>query len=332
MAEEEIDYTAALEEHMAETLEEERGETEETEEELEAKEEEQHEEETEEEVETFNLDAAINEATDSDQHLDLTDKLTDEQAAEEATKRGWRAEGKDRFGHKLTAVEFLERSPFVNTINKIRDEVKQTKEQLSKVLKQNEQIAKKSIADKKQMVEDFEKEKQELLNGEYLDEDQIKRVKEIDEGIKKAGSVETDQQETEGDESLSENEQKIVNEYANERESFVKANDWYETDYQMTKKANEIYDNYIYTYSERHGYPPIAADAFNHVENQIKREFPDKPKRTTRVSNTTRRVTTANKVEKKALKDYDEDIQNVAKEVMEATGMSETDYLKTYNP
>ena len=275
----------------------------------------------EEEVETpdFDLETVL----ESMEPIDLTGKITEEQAIEQAKKRGWNESGVDKFGHRLSAIEFLERTPFFRTIDKMKERQEKLNHDIEELKRQNQQIAAKSVADKQKLMAELKQEREKLLSKDYLDEDDIKQVKKINQ------QIETDTTETVPEKS---NEQYQA--YIDAAERFKEANkEWYESDYQLTTNFDRIGEQYARDYHRENGILPDPQVLMDYAMAEIKRRFPEKfvKKQTpTRVTTTGTRVVTQQAKQKKTLNDIPEEIRGLAQEVMEATGMSVEQYLKTY--
>lgn len=266
--------------------------------------------------ETFDLDEALN----SDQPIALAGRLTEEQAREEAAKRGWKEDGEDRFGHKISAIEFLERAPLFKKISLMRGDIEEQNRKIEALAEQSKKIAQKSIEDKKRLNEELQAAKEKLLSSEYLDSDDVAELKKIDSQIEATAIDEPEQSD------------EIYSQYEKAKENFVKENDWYRKDYEMTMRADEIGVTYAQEYAAKWGHVPPPEETFNHVINTIKKEYPDqpKPRRQTRVASTQNRTVVSKPKKSKTLSDLPEEQRSIAREVMEAAGLSEEEYLKTY--
>jgi len=272
----------------------------------------------EEEVEeTFDLDEALN----SDQPIALANKLTEDQAKEEAAKRGWKEDGEDKFGHKISAIEFLERAPLFKKISLMRGDIDEQNKKIQSLAEQSKQIVQKSLDDKKRLNNELQAAKDKLLNAEYLDSDDVAELKKIDSQIESNVTEEDDQDE------------QLADDYTEAKADFVKKNTWYRKDYEMTTRADEIGVTYVTEYQARYGHLPPPEETFNHVLNGIKQEFPEqeKPRRQTRVASTQNRTVVSKQKKSKTLQDLPEDQRAVAREVIESIpDMTEEDYLKAY--
>jgi hypothetical protein len=265
----------------------------------------------------FNLEEAL----DSTDPIDLTGKITDEEAREKAIERGWREDGVDKYGHKISAVEFLERAPFFRKIDLMRGDVEELKEQNKKIIEQNKKIAQAKIEADKKHVEELRAQKEKLLASELLDKDDINKLKNIDSQIEKHGAAEDT-----GD-------QEIINDYEEKKAIFVKENDWYENNRAMTTLADSLGEKYVKEYYAEHKELPPPEDLFSYVKDEIKKDFPDmgKPQKQTRVATTQNRTVANRQVsKKKTLEDLPEDQRPIAREVMESAGLSEEEYMSTY--
>ena len=268
-------------------------------------------------VEDFNIDEAL----DSYEPISLEGKITDEEAIEKATERGWREDGKDKFGHQISALEFLERTPLFHKMDLMRGDVEDLKKQNKKIIEQNKQIAQSKIDSDKKHVEDLKAQKETLLNNELLDADDIKELKTLDKQIDEAVV-----------ESPEVNETAVVQAYEDRKDKFMSENDWYNSNRAMTTLADSLGEKYIKDYNKEHGGVPDPEDLFEYVTEEIKKDFPDmgKPQRQTRVASRNNRTIQTNHKTKKTLDDIPEDQRAIAKEVMESAGLSEDEYLKTY--
>lgn len=266
--------------------------------------------------EEFDLDAAL----DSVDPVDLTGKISEEDAEAKAAERGWRKDGLDKYGHRISAIEFLERAPFFRKMELLRNDVDQAKKMLEKVTQQNQQIAKKSIEDKQRMVEEFKAEKERLLNDGYLDQEGIDRLKAIDSKLSEP--IEAPEPEVDD----------IVKDYETATEQFKQENEWYGTNRAMTTLADKLGTEYASSYKEKHGRLPPPEDTLKYVLDEVKKDFPDKPvDRRPRVAPTNgRTVTQGGKPKSKTINDLPEEMRPVAREIMSASGITEEEYLKTY--
>jgi len=287
-------------------------------------------EETKEETEViaFDLDAALDKADPFDLEKEIkAGRYTEEEAKDKATERGWNEGSGDKYGHKLSAIEFLERTPFFKKFDRMHEDQEHLKHQMNKLVEQNKKIAEKSLKDKAKMREDFKKEREELLNTDYLDGDAINRVKKLDKQI---DEVEVQAEESE----FSDEDRAMSNAYNEAKIEFKKNNEWYESDDKMTSLADEVGTSYASMYFEQNGKLPDPEYTFRYTLNEVRKVYPelDKPKRSTRVAQPSNRVVTnISKKNKPSLKDLPEDQIALAKEVLEACPtMTEEDYLTTY--
>jgi hypothetical protein len=272
-------------------------------------------------VEEEQTDFDIDEALNSAEPIDLTGKISDEDAEAKATERGWSKDGVDKYGHRISAIEFLERTPFFKKMDLMRGDIDRVNKQVEKLAKQNQQIAQKSIEDKKKLVEGFKAEKARILSGDYIDESGINDLKAIDEKIDAIDVEEAPNAD-----------KQIAEDYDIAKKEFKKANEWYETNRAMTIVADKVGTEWAIDYLNKYGEIPPPEETFNYALEEVKKEFPDlgKPKRPTRVNSPAGRTTTPTSKKKVSLSDIPEDARAIALEVMEATGQSEEDYLSTY--
>ena len=68
--------------------------------------------------------------------ISLEGKITEEEAREKAIERGWREDGQDKFGHQISAIEFLERAPLFHKMNLMRGDIDEIKQQNKKLIEQ----------------------------------------------------------------------------------------------------------------------------------------------------------------------------------------------------
>ena len=273
-------------------------------------------EEVEETEEPFDLDAAL----DGLEAVNLDGKITDDEAIEAAKKRGWNEKGVDKFGHHVSAKEFLERTPFFRTIDRMRERQDKLNSEIENLKQQNQQIAAKSLADKEKLRQELKEEREKLLNQDFLDENDVKRARQIN---KELDQVEPEQKNGADPE--------IVKKFEESDKRFKSDNDWYGSDHKMTTTAEEIGVAYCKTYFDKHGVLPDPDEMHSHVLSEVKSIYPSKfMKKPTRVTQTGTRVVTNNQKQKKTLNDIPQEVRALAQEVMEATGMSAEQYLKTY--
>ena len=271
----------------------------------------------EQQIDDFNLDNAL----DSFEPIELDGKITDDEATAKAKERGWNENGKDKYGHSVSAIEFLERTPLFHKMDLMRGDITEQNNKINKLLEQNKLIAKKSIDHEAKLVADFKKEKEQLLNQEILDSDDITNLKDIDKKIESHTVVEKTVDQ--GD---------IAERYEVAKTEFVNSNDWYQTDYAMTTLADNTGLEYAKGYYEKNGVMPEPEETFKVAMDAVKNKFPDmgKPQRQTRVASRTNRTVTSNRRPKKTINDLPEDQRAVARMVMEAADLTEDQYLKDY--
>jgi len=262
----------------------------------------------------------LDEALDSFAPVSLEGKITPEEAEEKAAERGWRKDGKDKFGHQISAIEFLERTPLFHKMDLMRGDIESQNKQIKKLTEQSKKIAKKSIEDKARLVEEFKAEKEKLLTSELMDSDDISKLKILDKQIEENTVVDTSDDE-------------IISNYESVKDDFIKDNDWYNSNRPMTALADVLGKEFAEDYYKKHNTLPDPVDLFTRVVEEVKKDFPDmgKEKRQTRVNNSRNR-TVANKPvnNKKTISDLPEDQQAVARLVMESADLSEEEYMKSY--
>jgi hypothetical protein len=263
----------------------------------------------------FDLDGAL----DSYEAIELDGKVTEEDAVTKAKERGWNPEGKDKYGHSVSAIEFLERTPLFHKMDLMRGDIDEIKAQNKRLTEQSKLIAKKAIDDKARLVKEFKEEKEKLLNQELLDGDDISTLKDIDKKIEEHAVEPIDANAMAG-------------RYEVAKVDFERDNDWYKTDYAMTTLADETGVAFAQMYFEENGVLPEPEVTFQKSIDAVKDKYPDmgKPKRQTRVASRTNRTVTNHRPTKKTISDLPDDQQAVARLVMESAELSEEDYLKTY--
>jgi len=262
----------------------------------------------------------LDEALDSFAPISLEGKITDEEAVAKASERGWREDGKDKYGHKISAIEFLERTPLFHKMDLMRGDIEKQDVQIKKLAEQSKKIAKKSIEEKERLVSELKAAKDALLGEEVLDKDDINKLKAIDKQIEDNSTVE------------SSSEDEIVAAYDDAKEQFTKNNEWYENNRAMTTLADSLGKEYAENYYKKHNLLPDPDDLFKYVVKEVEKDFPDmgKQKRQTRVASNRNRTVANSRIPKKTLADLPEDQQAVARLVMESAELTEEEYLKSY--
>lgn len=250
--------------------------------------------------------------------------LTEEQIITEAGSRGWTEEGKgDKYGHKISAIEFLERTPQFNTIKGLKDRLDRQEKQITKMADVTRKAAAKSIEKQQKLMTQLEVAKKELLNKEYLDQDDVNKVKTIDnqmdsvrEDISTAETVTND--EDIWDEALLD---------------FVADNPWYGGNSGLTEAAQVFAKQYT-----KNNKDSTPEDYYSNIKNKMLEKygeqlmFPQEEKTQRRPnigSNRNRQPLQPHKKEK-SISDLPEDQRAIAREVMEDAGLSEAEYMKTY--
>lgn len=263
----------------------------------------------------IDLDAEL----DSFEPISLEGRVSEEQAMEKAIERGWREDGKDKYGHKISAIEFLERTPLFHKMELIRGDLDDVKKQNKLLVQQSKLVAKKAVEDKAKLNDELKQARENLLNNDVLDKDDITELKNIDKQI--ANSEPTEQSGEQGEA-----------EYNIAKDQFVEDNQWYNNNRAMTLVADKVGVDFVKGYFDDNGVMPEPEVTFKHVLDEVQKDFPDmgKPKRQTRVSTRNNRTITQNNKSKKTLSDLPDDMQAVARNVMDAAGLSEEEYLKTY--
>ncbi|MBR9702878.1 hypothetical protein GOV10_02495, partial [Candidatus Woesearchaeota archaeon] len=129
--------------------------------------------------ENFDLDSAL----DSFEPISLDGKITEDVAIEKATERGWRPDGKDKYGHQISAIEFLERTPLFHKMGLMREDVEDLKKQNKRIIEQNKKIAQSKINSDKKHVEELKAQKEKLLANDELDSEEIAELKDLDKQL-----------------------------------------------------------------------------------------------------------------------------------------------------
>jgi hypothetical protein len=207
----------------------------------------------------------------------------------------------------------------------LRGDVEELKRSNKKLAEHTKAVAQKAVEDAKKQADKFRAEKERLLNEEVLDKDDIEKLRTLDKQIEESSVVETDDTEAVNEE--------IVTRYEEAKPVFMDENkEWYRKDYAMTTLADQTGTKFAEEHLKEHGVLPEPEVTFKHVLEVVKAQYPDmgKPKRGTKVT-TRQNRTVANKPStKRTLADLPEDQQPIAKMVMEASGLSEEEYLKNY--
>jgi len=276
------------------------------------------EEQSEEDIEAeddFDVDSAL----DGFEPISLEGKISDDEAREKAIERGWREDGVDKYGHRISAIEFLERAPFFRKFELMRNDIDAVKKQNEKLAEQSKQIAKKAIEDQKKLVEGFKAEKERLLAEDVLDKEDITKLKDLDDKINSTPVEEYEEQDDE-----------IVERYTQAKEEWASDHEWYGKNRAMTVLADKVGVEFAQSYMEKHGVLPEPEVTFKHVMEEVKKDFPD-DKPVSRVASRQNRTVANRQIQKKkSITELPEDMQPVAKMVMQSTGMSEEEYMNTY--
>lgn len=266
----------------------------------------------------FDIDAAL----EGTEPVDLEGRITEDEAKERAIKRGWNENGQDKYGNRITAIEFLERTPFFKKMERMHSDIEAQDKKIRQLAEQSKLIAQKAVDDKTKLVAELKAAKENLLNNEILDQDNIAELKQIDKQI----------EENQVEETVETPEQnELAIEYEEKKLAFIQKNDWYEKDPALAAYADKKGVDYVNNYHQKHGTVPPPDELFSYVEREIEKDYPTKtPKRNTRVAARNTRTVTNRQSNKKTLNDLPEEMRPVAKMVMESAGLSEEEYLKTY--
>jgi len=257
--------------------------------------------------------------------ISLEGKISDDEAIEKATERGWREDGKDKFGHKISAIEFLERAPLFHKMDLMRGDIKKQQQKIDELVVNSKKIAEGSIKEKERLGKELKTAREALLSTELLDKDDIKELNKIDSQI---------EANNEDIATAPPEENTAHKEFLEAKEVFEERNkDWYGKDRAMTALADSLSKDYVTAHHEKHGILPDPADLFRYVMDEIKDDLPDAPaKRQTRVNGRSNRTVASKPVAKQTLADLPEDQQAIAREVIASIpDMTEESYLKTYN-
>lgn len=265
----------------------------------------------------FDVDSVL----DGFEPISLEGKITDDEAREKAIERGWREDGVDKYGHRISAIEFLERAPFFRKFELMRNDIDEIRKENQKLADNSKKIAEKAIEDQKKMVEEFKAEKERLLAEDVLDKDDITKLKDLDDKINSTVVEEVDEDET---------DEEIVKRYSEAKDKWASEHDWYGTNRPMTALADKVGVEFAQQHLEKHGVLPEPEDTFKHVMDEIKKDFPDEKPVQRVASRQNRAVANRQITKKKSITELPEDMQPVAKMVMQSTGMSEEEYMNTY--
>lgn len=244
--------------------------------------------------------------------------VTPEYSAEEqeALDSGWNPEGQDKDGKTLNAQEYMARKPLFNKIHNLRTEQTDMKTQLDTLR-----------GDMMKMTQSFMKEKAGLLEqlkeqrNDALDNMENDKVKELDKQIERVGAAEQPQAT-----------QSSQAEWKSAYISFLKKNAWYDQQPGLKSAADLIGQEFASN-------NPTARpnDVYNHVSNEIKKEFPDrfdsKPdgqQKSSKVSTSNRRSSQSVKKQAVKLSDLDPDTQKIVEVMAKGVGKTTDEYLKNY--
>jgi len=272
-------------------------------------------EEVEEEIE-FDIDAAI----EGTEPVDLEGRITEEEAKEKASARGWNEKGTDKYGNRITAIEFLERTPFFKKIDRMHNDIEIQNKKIRQLAENSKLIAQKAVDDKKALVNELKEAKEKLLDNEILDQDGIQEVRKLDKQI----------EENQVDDTVDTEQNELAIEYQEKKEAFIQKNDWYKKDPALAAYADKKGMDYVNKYHKDHGTVPPPDELFEYVEKEIEKDYPKTTKRTTRVAARTTRTVANKQSNKRTLNDIPEDQRAVAKEVMESAGLTVDEYLSNY--
>lgn len=270
-------------------------------------------------IDDFDIDAAL----EGTEPVDLAGKISDEDALAKAVERGYNPEGKDKYGHKISAIEFLERTTFFNKQKLMQKDIDRISKQAEKLARDNQKIAKKSIEDRNKLIADFKAEKEKLLSSDYLDQEAIDKVKKIDSDIESV-SVDT----------VSDADQQMISDYDEAKLDFKKNNEWYENNRAMTILADKVGTDYANDYLNKYGELPPPNETFDYTLKEVKKDFPDlgKPPRQTRVNSPANRtVVQRQKPTGKTWEDLPKSVQEAAEMIIASTGDTKAEYLAKYN-
>lgn len=271
----------------------------------------------------FDIDGAL-EGTDP---IELEGRISEDEAKEKASERGWREDGVDRYGNRISAIEFLERTPFFTKIDKMHHDIEAQNEKIRQLAENSKLIAKKAVEDKQKLVAELKETKSKLLDNEVLDQDNILELKKIDKQIEDHSVIETDHGESSDEESA-----ELAIEYEKKLDNFKDKNEWYGKDRALAALADKLALDYVTEFNRENGHVPPPDDMFNHVVGEMKKDYPDLGKKKTRVASTGRRTVVNKPVTKKTIDDLPEDQRAVARQVIDSIpDMDEEKYLKTYN-
>lgn len=267
-------------------------------------------------AEEENLEEAIQQAQteeEPDQEKDendvseYRDGVSTDEEIQEALQKGWNPNHDDPNKPYRTAHDYLVLEPFYQEINKLKKDNRKTKEAFSKF---QEFAEKQKEREYNRAVQDLKEQKKEALEN-----DDHKRVVEIDEEMKKAEKdyeAETPKQDT------------------NEAfEEFKERNPWYETDPEM----QGIADGVGMSLARQNPDTPVE-EIYEKVESKMKELFPDrfggKKKATPQVEGGDNSASKRSKSKKKrSIKELglSRDEESVIHNMLEMTGMTEEQYL-----
>lgn len=238
-------------------------------------------------------------------------QLTETQ--QKAKEHGWDPsfEG-DENKRAISAEEFLDRQKLYDDLRKRGKELRQYKEELEALKESHQKIAKQSY---ERALQDLKKEKKEAY-----DEGDTDKIVEVDEKIRQTEQERDQEQQTASRQDNTQMQEAF--------QSWVKENPWYENDPDLREVADAI-GNKLQAED-----PNIVNDPdefLGKVVEKVKRASPEKFKGQKRQNPVEAEKGSEGGGKKKySIKSLDEDTRRVAKRVMDATGMSEQDYMAQF--
>ena len=232
---------------------------------------------------------------------------------QKAREMGWSPEGpSDPNKRAISAEEFLDRQKLYDDLKKRGKELRQYKEELEALKESHKKIAKQSYD---RALQDLKKEKKEAY-----DEGDTDKIVEVDEKIRQ---TEQERDREEQTASKQDNSEEMKEAFQN----WAKENPWYENDQDLKEVADAI------GHKLQAEDPNIVNDPeefLSKVTEKVKKASPEKFKGQKRQNPVEGEKNSGGGKKKYSIKSLDEDTRRVAKRVMEATGMSEEQYMRDY--
>ena len=222
----------------------------------------------------------------------------------------------------------MARKPLFNKIHNLQDklsdkdrEIQEIRGKVDTIVEHNKKIAESSVAQKKELLERLKNAKEEALTD--LDPDRIRAIdQQMDSVREDINASETPDFEPK------QPEQTVSPDF----EAFAKENDWANDKESALYSAAEVMArNYG---AANQGREITDKELYDHIHKGIRELYPhkfvEKTTRPTKIGRNQHRTPIDPPKKGKSIEDLPEDQRSIAKEVMEATGMTIDEYFKTY--